>query len=98
MNMFNNCISLNVDISNIFNLWNNPDNHKDRTVIGMFYNDSNINGYIQSEYLWNSPNDTFTYSDDFSGTTVFGNCTSLTNYNEIPYEWGGSGEQTDPIM
>ena len=86
--MFNNCTSLAADISNIFNLWNSPDNYKHRIVIGMFYNDSSINGYIQPEYLWNSSNDTFTYiNDNDTDTTVFGNCTSLTNYNEIPTEW-----------
>lgn len=85
--MFNNCTLLAADISNIFNLWNNPDNYKHRTVIGMFYNDSSINGYIQPDYLWNSSNDTFTYYNDTDTTTVFGNCISLTNYNEIPTEW-----------
>lgn len=88
--MFNNCTSLAADISNIFNLWNSPDNYKHRTVIGMFYNDSYIMGYIQPDYLWNSSNDTFTYiNDNNTGITVFGNCTSLTNYNEIPVDWGG---------
>ena len=88
--MFNNCTSLASDISNIFNLWNDPNNVKARTVIGMFYNDSRIQGYIQPDYLWNGTVDTFTYD-----TEVFNNCISLTNYNEIPADWGGPSQPSD---
>ena len=98
--MFENCTSLASDISNIFNLWNNTtiDNIETRKIGGMFYNCSSIYGTLPAQYLWNAPPNTFDIRYGQSGYRVFEECISLTNYNEIPYEWGGPVEQIDPIM
>ncbi len=79
-NMFNGCTSLTTDISNIFPpYWNNR-------LIGIslayaFNNCSKITGTVPANKLWNA---------DVSWNNVskcFANCTSLTNYDEIPAEW-----------
>lgn len=78
--MFGDCYNLNADISNIFNLWGNPDNQLTRIIPTMFNNCQYIVGVIPPQKLWNS-------ADEFEAMHAFANCILLTNYNDIPEQW-----------
>ena len=76
--MFEHCSSLTSDISNIWpSTWNYTGTINLNT---MFYCCSKIVGIVPADKLWNS-------GKTFSSKACFYNCTSLTNYDEIPYGW-----------
>lgn len=76
--MFNSCSSLTSDISNIWpSTWNST---KIIKLYAMFNDCSKVVGIVPADKLWNS-------GKTFSSSSCFRNCTSLTNYNEIPAEW-----------
>jgi len=49
---------------------------------GMFEGCINLTGYADPEKYWDNPN-------IISSTDCFKGCTSLSNYNELPSNWGG---------
>ena len=76
--MFSGCSSLTSDISNIW-----PDEFISNDTIDvryMFHSCSNVVGTVPADKLWNS-------GKTFKSNYCFYNCTSLTNYNEIPNTW-----------
>lgn len=76
--MFSNSSRLTSDISNI---WPSAWNYTGRINISqMFYGCSKIVGTVPADKLWNS-------GKTFTSNGCFYNCTSLTNYNEIPDNW-----------
>ena len=76
--MFKDCSSLTSDISNIWPSTWNYDGTIDLNA--MFADCSKIVGTVPADKLWNS-------GKRFSSSSCFTNCTSLTNYDEIPAEW-----------
>ena len=75
--MFRGCINLTSDISNI---WPDEWTSDNPNLLYMFYNCSKVTGTVPANKLWNSGK-IRDYND------CFYNCTSLTNYNEIPDDW-----------
>ena len=76
--MFSSCSSLTSDISNI---WPSTWNYTGRINISYMFNScSKIVGTVPADKLWNS-------GKTFNSSSCFTNCTSLTNYNEIPAGW-----------
>ena len=76
--MFSNCLNLTSDISNI---WPSTWNYTGTINISMMFNScSQIVGTVPADKLWNS-------GKTFTSTGCFTDCTSLTNYDEIPAEW-----------
>ena len=76
--MFSGCTSLKSDISNIWpSTWNSTGTI---TLVAMFQNCSKVVGTVPADKLWNS-------GKTFSSDRCFSNCTSLTNYDEIPAGW-----------
>ena len=76
--MFYYCSSLTSDISNIWpSAWNYTGTIN---LNSMFYGCSKIVGTVPADKLWNS-------GKTFSSSSCFKNCTSLTNYDEIPAGW-----------
>ena len=76
--MFSDCSSLTSDISNIWpSTWNYTGTI---SVRQMFYGCSKIVGTVPADKLWNS-------GKTFNADSCFRNCTSLTNYDEIPDTW-----------
>ena len=76
--MFQDCTSLTSDISNI---WPSSWNYTGAIHLTyMFYNCVKVVGTIPADKLWNS-------GKTFNSSRCFYNCTSLTNYNEIPDTW-----------
>ena len=76
--MFSDCSSLTSDISNIWpSTWNYTGTI---SVRQMFYGCSKIVGTVPADKLWNS-------RKTFNADSCFRNCTSLTNYDEIPDTW-----------
>ena len=76
--MFAECSSLISDISNI---WPEEFTYTETiNVEDMFYNCVKVVGTVPADKLWNS-------GKTFNSTSCFGNCTSLTNYNDIPAGW-----------
>ena len=76
--MFNYCSDLTSDISNIW-----PSTWKYTGIIDinrMFSGCSKIVGTVPADKLWNS-------EKTFNSSYCFYNCTSLTNYSEIPTSW-----------
>ena len=76
--MFENCISLKSDISNIWPSTWNYDGTIDLT--NMFYDCSKVVGTVPADKLWNS-------GKTFRPYCCFYNCTSLINYAKIPDNW-----------
>ena len=76
--MFYSCSSLTSDISNI---WPSTWNYTGTINLSyMFYSCSKIVGIVPADKLWNS-------GKTFNSSSCFRNCTSLTNYAEIPAGW-----------
>ena len=76
--MFSVCSSLTSDISNI---WPEEFTYTETiNVEDMFNGCSKVVGTVPADKLWNS-------GKTFNSTGCFGNCTSLTNYNDIPAGW-----------
>ena len=76
--MFAECSSLTSDISNI---WPEEFTYTETiNVEDMFDGCSKVVGTVPADKLWNS-------GKTFNSTGCFGNCTSLTNYNDIPAGW-----------
>ena len=75
--MFQSCSSLMSDISNI---WPDEWLKNDINVRSMFDGCSKATGTVPADKLWNS-------GKTFDSSSCFANCTSLTNYDEIPAEW-----------
>ena len=76
--MFKECVSLTSDISNIWpSTWNSTGTIN---VSQMFYYCSKVVGTVPADKLWNS-------GKTFNSNRCFSNCTSLTNYSEIPNSW-----------
>ena len=76
--MFNSCRSLTSDISNI---WPSTWNYTGTIDISYMFNGcSKIVGTVPADKLWNS-------GKTFNSSRCFYNCTSLTNYDEIPADW-----------
>ena len=76
--MFRDCRNLTSDISNI---WPSAWNYTGAIFIDyMFYNCSKVVGTVPADKLWNS-------GKTFFSSGCFTNCTSLTNYDDIPAGW-----------
>ena len=75
--VFYKCSSLTSDISNIWPTWNSTGTIN---LSNMFNGCSKVVGTVPADKLWNS-------GKTFSSSSCFTNCTSLTNYDEIPAEW-----------
>lgn len=85
--MFYECNNLSLDISNLFSS-NGIGNHSQANsnqihIDQMFQNCSYLYGYIPADVLWESEKDNIESNDMFKG------CTNLSNYNDIPYTYGG---------
>lgn len=74
--MFRNNSLLDFDITNFFPKFLNDN----IDLYGLFENCSNIKGVVPADKLWDS-------GKTFNSTGCFRNCTSLTNYDEIPAGW-----------
>ena len=79
--MFGECINLKSDISNIWpSTWNSTGTID---LSNMFYECKKVTGTVPADKLWNSGK---TFSP-LCKYCCFFNCTSLTNYAEIPDDW-----------
>ena len=79
--MFGECINLKSDISNIWpSTWNSTGTIN---LSNMFYECRKVTGTVPADKLWNSGK---TFSPVCTYCCFF-NCTSLTNYAEIPDDW-----------
>lgn len=76
--MFAHCNYLISNISNYFNNWQSGN----KNIAYMFYYCSRITGILPSDKLWLNPQINWTNT-----TSAFGNCTSLSNYDNIPANW-----------
>ena len=75
--MFSDCYKLTWDISNI---WPDFTRSGPMLISTMFAYCHNITGTVPADKLWNS-------GKTFNSTRCFEECTSLTNYDEIPDGW-----------
>lgn len=80
---FENLGGSDFDVTHIFDKWVTKSRSRSVRQAFALYNRNVIVGTAPD--LWNQG---FTFSDTRS---AFGNCTRLTNYNEIPASWGGGG-------
>lgn len=80
--MFNDCVNLSADITNIW-----PDKikatHQD-SFRNMFKNCENITGTAPADKLWNN---TSLQESDSNGMATFYGCEKLSNYDQIPSKW-----------